>query len=78
MSDDTSDLISVPEAAHRAGVARNTLHLAAKRGAIKAVKLGRGWFIYASDIERWVQENYRPKMARRYPVKKNEETDNET
>lgn len=75
MSNDTSDLISVPEAAKRAGVARNTIHRAAKRGAIKAVKLGRDWFVYASDIERWKQENYQPDMAHRYPVKKDGDTD---
>lgn len=69
MNDDLSDLISLTEAANRAGVARNTMHRAAKSGAIKSVKLGRDWFIYASDIERWKQESYRPDKAHRYPVK---------
>jgi excisionase family DNA binding protein len=63
------DLLSVPEAAQRAGVARNTMRLAAKNGAIKAKKLGRNWLVDASDIERWRREVYNPNMASRYPVK---------
>ncbi|MEO8609109.1 MAG: helix-turn-helix domain-containing protein [Chloroflexota bacterium] len=62
------DLVSVPEAAQRAGVARNTMRLAAKYGAIKAKKLGRNWLVDASDIERWKREAYNPNMASRYPV----------
>lgn len=73
MADDLPGLIPVPEAAERAGVARNTMHRAAKNGAIKAVKLGRDWFVYASDIERWKEENYRPDKAYRYPTKHDEE-----
>ncbi len=73
MEENMQDLISVPEAAKRAGVARNTIRLAAKKGAIKAIKLGRDWFIYASDIGRWKKEEYRPDMALRYPVKQDEE-----
>jgi excisionase family DNA binding protein len=70
MEPDMQDLIPVPEAAKRAGVARNTMRLAAKNGKIKAVKLGRDWFVHASDIERWKKENYRPDMALRFPVKR--------
>lgn len=77
MVDDMSDLIPVPEAAKRAGVARNTMRLAAKSGAIKAVKLGRNWLVYASDIERWKRENYRPDMALRFPLNKDEDIDNQ-
>lgn len=69
MSDNLDNLISVPEAAKRAGVARNTMHRAVKDGTIKGRKLGRDWFIDATDIERWQKENYRPGMARRYPAK---------
>lgn len=69
---DVSDLVPLTEAATRAGVARNTMHRAAASGAIKAVQLGRAWFVYASDIERWKQEKYRPEMALRYPVKDDE------
>jgi excisionase family DNA binding protein len=58
-------LISVPIAAEQAGVARNTMLLAAKNEKIKAVRLGRDWFVYADDIERWKQENYRPTKARK-------------
>jgi excisionase family DNA binding protein len=68
-----TDLIPVPEAAQRAGVARNTMRLAAKNGTIKAVKLGRNWLVYASDIERWKRENYQPGMAHRYPAKTDDE-----
>lgn len=77
MEDEMQDLIPVPEAAKRAGVARNTMRLAAKRGAIKAVRLGRDWYIHASDIERWKTEAYRPDMALRYPVKKEGEEGSE-
>ncbi len=66
--DDMQDLLAVPQAAKRAGVARSTMFLAAKAGKIKAIKLGRDWFIYASDIERWKKEVYRPDMAHRDPV----------
>jgi len=60
--------IPVPLAAERANVARNTMHRAAKSGAIKAMKLGRDWLIYEPDIPRWKGEVYQPGMARRYPV----------
>lgn len=75
MDNDLSDLISVPEAARRAGVSRNTIHRAAKSGLIKSVKLGRDWFVAASDLERWKRENYQPGMAHRYPVKRDKEND---
>jgi excisionase family DNA binding protein len=58
-------LVSVPAAAGQAGVARNTMLLAAKNGKIKAVRLGRDWFIYEDDIERWKQEDYRPTKVRK-------------
>jgi len=77
MEDNMKDLIPVPEAARRAGVARNTMRLAAKSGAIKAVRLGRNWFVYGSDIERWKLEYYRPDMAHRYPVKQDEGKDDQ-
>ncbi|MBA3871466.1 MAG: helix-turn-helix domain-containing protein [Anaerolineae bacterium] len=67
MEHDASDLITVPAAALKASVARNTMLLAAKNGTIKAIRIGRNWLIYASDIERWKTENYRPQMAARYP-----------
>lgn len=72
MNDETSNLIPVPLAAQQAGVSRNTMHRAAKNGTIKAVKLGRDWFVYADDIDRWKTEHYRPDMARRYPIKGDE------
>ncbi|MCZ7538814.1 MAG: helix-turn-helix domain-containing protein [Anaerolineae bacterium] len=72
---DVSDLISVPEAARRAGVARNTIHRAAKSGKLKAIKPGRNWLVFSSDIERWKQEAYRPDMAYRYPVDADNEGD---
>lgn len=68
------ELVSVPEAAKLAGVARNTMFRAARDGKIKSVKLGRGWFVYTNDIERWKQEVYQPQMALRYP---HEDEDNE-
>lgn len=75
MTDEMGNLISVPEAAKRAGVARNTMRLAAKSGAIKAVRLGRNWLIYASDIERWARETYKPNKAIRFPAKKDNAKD---
>lgn len=70
----TDDLVPVPEAAKQAGVARNTMLLAAKNGKIKAVKLGRDWFVHVSDIERWKSEHYRPSMNRRSAPKDDEST----
>lgn len=71
------DLMPVTLAAEKAGVARNTMFLAAKSGKIKAVRIGRGWFVYGSDIERWKEENYRPDMAFRYPIKDEIDEDEE-
>jgi excisionase family DNA binding protein len=75
---EVDDLIPVPEAARLAEVSRNTMLLAAKHGAIKAKQIGRGWFVYKSDIERWKRENYRPDMAFRYPIKKPDGGENPT
>lgn len=75
MSDNVDDLIPVPEAAKRAGVARNTMHRAVKDGRIKGRKLGRDWFVHANDIERWQKESYRPDMARRYPPKQQDDSE---
>lgn len=66
MGQDTSNLLSITDASRQAGVGRNTMLLAAKNGNIKSVRLGRDWFIDATDIERWKQENYRPQMARQF------------
>jgi excisionase family DNA binding protein len=68
-------LVSVPIAAERADVARNTMLLAAKNGKIRAVRLGRDWLIYEDDIERWKQENYQPTMSRKKPSGTNQNTD---
>ncbi len=70
--EDLHDLLSVPLAAQRAGVGRDTMLRAAKSGTIKAVRLGRNWFVYTSDIDRWKQEVYRPDMALRYPAKRDD------
>jgi Helix-turn-helix domain len=76
MEQSTSNLIPIPEAARRANVARNTMLLAAKNGKIKAVKLGRGWFVDVNDIVRWKQENYQPGRAYRFPVKPDDDREN--
>lgn len=78
MEQDLTDLITVPEAARRAGVAKNTMFLAAKQGTIKAVKMGRYWFVSASDIERWKKESYRPDKAKRYPAKSQDDGEDAT
>ena len=75
--DTMDDLIPVPLAAQRAGVARDTMFRAARKGKIKAIKLGRDWFVHASDIERWKREDYRPQMAYRYPVKSEDKEKND-
>lgn len=75
---DVDDLLPITLAAEQVGVARNTMLLAAKNGKIKATRIGRGWFVYASDLERWKEENYRPDMAYRYPVEEDETDDNES
>lgn len=72
---DIDDLLSVTDAAERAGVGRNTMLLAAKSNKIKAVQIGKAWFVYASDIERWKREAYRPDMAFRHPAKKQADED---
>ena len=66
---EVDDLIPVSAAAERAGVGHNTMLLAAKKGKIRAKRIGRGWFIYSSDIDRWKSENYRPDMAFHHPAK---------
>lgn len=68
-------LVSVPVAAEQAAVARNTMLLAAKQGKIKAIRLGRDWYIYADDIERWKQENYQPAKARKKSAVSDQKTD---
>lgn len=67
--DDIQDLVSVPSAAQRAEVSRDAMYRAARDGKIRAVKLGRAWFVYGSDIDRWKKEHYRPDKAIRYPKK---------
>ena len=72
---DMPRLVSVPIAAERVGVARNTMLLAAKNGKIRAVRLGRDWLIYEDDIERWKLENYQPTMSRKKSSGNNQNTD---
>jgi excisionase family DNA binding protein len=64
------NLVSISDAAVRAGVSRNTMHLAASRGLIKAVRIGTKWFVNVHDVDRWKRENYRPQMSRRGTNKK--------
>lgn len=77
-NEELQDLISVSEASKRAGVARNTLYLAIKQGNIKCLRIGRSWFIHASDIARWKEEHYRPDMAHRYPPDTENDTDSDS
>jgi excisionase family DNA binding protein len=69
-------LVSVPAAAKQANVARNTILLAAKSGKIKSVRIGRDWFIYADDIERWKLDDYQPAKARKQVVTSGEDDRN--
>ena len=72
------DLLPVTVAAERAGVGRNTMLLAAKKGKIKARRIGRGWFVHASDIVRWKREVYRPDMAFHHPAKEQDDGEKPT
>lgn len=68
-------LVSVPIAAKQAQVARNTMLLAAKNGKIKAVRLGRAWFVYVDDIERWKRESYQPAKIRKNQASSEKDVD---
>ncbi len=72
---DLDDLLSVADAAEQVNVNRDTMLRAAKSGKIKSKQIGRHWYVYASDLERWKKEDYRPQMAARYPVKKQDNED---
>ncbi len=74
----TEDLLSIADAAKRTGVSRNTMLLAAKNNKVRSTRIGRYWYIYASDLERWKQEEYRPQMAARYPIKKQDDDNTST
>lgn len=72
---DVDDLLPVADAAEQVHVNRDTMLRAAKSGKIKSQKIGRHWYVYASDLERWKKEDYRPQMAARYPVKDQDNED---
>ena len=51
-----SELLSVPEAAGRAGVSEKTLRNAIHEGELEAQKVGASWVIEADDLEAWVAD----------------------
>ena len=54
-------MLTLPEAARSLGLAPATLRLQIKLGRLRAVKLGRDWYIEAADVERYRREHLRRK-----------------
>ena len=52
--DEIAPLITVAEAANRAGVHRETVRRGCRTDAIKAIKLGRNWRIAPADLDTWL------------------------
>ena len=67
--------IPVAEAAQRTGYSVSMVQRLCQKKRIKCIKLGRDWFVDASDIMRWKTEVYNPNKASRYP--KTQEDDEE-
>jgi excisionase family DNA binding protein len=51
--DDEVDTLTVPQAAREAGITRQTVWGAIKRGTLQATKHGRDWLIARSEWERY-------------------------
>lgn len=49
------------EAAAKLGTSPDNLRGAIKRGALKAVKHGRDWWVAPAEVERYARENRRAK-----------------
>lgn len=59
-SPNTSDLISVTEAAKIAGFTREHASLLARTGKLEAVRLGRYWYTTREAVEKYLAEGHRP------------------
>lgn len=55
----TAKLITIAEAASRIGVAHGTLTIQARRGKLKAKKMGRDWYVSEAEVDRYGKENRR-------------------
>lgn len=51
--------MTLPEAANRLGTTTAGLRMAIRRGALKAEKHGRDWWVTNSEVERYRRENRR-------------------
>lgn len=51
-----SDLISASEALRELPISRLTLIRMLRKGTIRGVKIGKKWFVYASEVERVKRE----------------------
>lgn len=49
------DLLSITEVAKRIGISRQRIHMLILNGQIKAIRLGRYYYIEASELERYIQ-----------------------
>lgn len=47
-------LISVKEAAAYLGVSESNIYRLLKRGEIKAIKIGSGWYFEYAKIDQWI------------------------
>ena len=58
----SEQLLTVPEAAHKARVGRTTIYKHMRSGSLVAVKVGRLTRIRRSDLEDWMRRlgTYRP------------------
>lgn len=53
--------MTLKEAAAQLGVTPANLRGAIKRGALRADKMGRDWFVASSEVDRYRRENRRPR-----------------
>jgi excisionase family DNA binding protein len=51
--------VTLKEAAASLGITPDSLRQAIARGALRAVKFGRDWFVTAEEVERYRVENRR-------------------
>lgn len=52
----TSALITMPTAARRAGITRQSMHKAAREGRIKSVTVGRNYAVTEAELSRFIKK----------------------
>ncbi len=55
------ELLTLKQASERIGVSPNTLAIQAKKGALKAVKMGRSYLITADELARYDAQRKAPR-----------------